>query len=96
MFFHTAAVPTSSPRLSPSINNPLTAYAYIDRLAEGSIIVLKQPEAANYFTDATGELRLISNKFEFIHLLSASLDEVVEHGRVSGVFIRHLLVSKEE
>ncbi|WP_444886901.1 DUF2254 domain-containing protein [Microbulbifer sp. JMSA008] len=81
--------------LSPGINDPFTAYSCVDRLIEGLGTVLQRPEPANCFTDSSGALRLISCKLEFAQLLDASLDEIVEHGRANGVFMRHLLNALE-
>ncbi|WP_444919648.1 DUF2254 domain-containing protein [Microbulbifer sp. CnH-101-G] len=77
--------------LSPGINDPFTAYSCVDRLIEGLGTVLQRPEPANCFTGSAGALRLVSCKLEFAQLLNASLDEIVEHGRANGVFMRHLL-----
>ncbi|WP_444914445.1 DUF2254 domain-containing protein [Microbulbifer sp. TRSA007] len=81
--------------LSPGINDPFTAYSCVDRLIEGLGTVLYRPEPANCFTDSSGELRIICSKLDFSQLLQASLDEIVEHGRSSSVFMCHLLNALE-
>ncbi|WP_237059044.1 DUF2254 domain-containing protein [Microbulbifer sediminum] len=79
--------------LSPGINDPFTAYTCVDRLVEGLGTVLQRPEPANCFTDEQGCLRLVTRELTFGDLLDASLDEICEHGRANGVFMRHLLHS---
>ena len=77
--------------LSPGINDPFTAYSCVDRLIEGLGTVLQRPEPPNCFSGETGRLRLITCELTFADLLDASLDEICEHGRANGVFMRHLL-----
>ncbi|SDJ61647.1 DUF2254 domain-containing protein [Microbulbifer yueqingensis] len=79
--------------LSPGVNDPFTAYTCVDRLVEGLGTVLQRPEPPNCFADDTGRLRLITCELSFSDLLDASLDEICEHGRANGVFVRHLLAS---
>ncbi|WP_143730914.1 DUF2254 domain-containing protein [Microbulbifer sp. GL-2] len=79
--------------LSSGINDPFTAYSSVERLVEGLGKVLLRPELPNCFTDSSNQLRLISCRLEFSQLLSAALDEIIEHGHSNGVFILHLLNS---
>ncbi|MFI2810429.1 DUF2254 domain-containing protein [Microbulbifer sp. JSM ZJ756] len=79
--------------LSPGVNDPFTAYTCVDRLVEGLGTVLQRPEPGNCFTDELGRLRLVTRELTFADLLDASLDEICEHGRANGVFMRHLLNS---
>jgi len=79
--------------LSSGINDPFTAYSSVERLVEGLGKVLLRPELPNCFTDSSNQLRLISCRLEFSQLLSAALDEIIEHGRSNGVFILNLLNS---
>lgn len=82
--------------LSPGINDPFTAYTCIDRLIDGIGIVLQRPELPNCFQDDEKVLRLVTTELDFADVLAAALDEIREHGRDSGVVMRHLLSALNE
>jgi uncharacterized membrane protein len=62
--------------LSPSLNEPFTAIACIDRLGECLAAVARQPPPARVRADESGRPRLIADRQTFETLLRASFDPI--------------------
>jgi uncharacterized membrane protein len=62
--------------LSPSLNEPFTAIACIDRLGECLAAVARQPPPARVRADAAGRPRLIADRQTFETMLRASFDPI--------------------
>ncbi len=77
--------------LSTGINDPNTAIACIDRLAEALVYLTRRAEPARYRADAQGKLRIIAETESFAAIAAACFDQIRQAARdTPAVLIRIL------
>lgn len=76
--------------LSPGINDPQTAMACIDRLAESLAELMRRPEPPSMVSDTDGALRLMVTPASFEAVADTAFNPIREAGRANTRVLRRL------
>lgn len=76
--------------LSPGINDPYTATACIDRLADGIRVLMARETEQQVTRDSDGEVRIVHMPEPFERNLSMALDPITKAGQDQGIVLAKL------
>lgn len=77
--------------LSPSVNDPFTAIACIDRLGSALCRIAQREMPSPHRLDPHGALRVVAPPVTFPEIVDASLDQIRQYGRTSAAVTIRLL-----
>lgn len=77
--------------LSPSVNDPFTAIACIDRLGSALCRIAQREMPSPHRLDSHGELRVVAPPVTFPEIVDASFDQIRQYSRTSAAVTIRLL-----